>query len=112
MQAGSLRSRLLFAAAAWIALALLVVALVLSTLFRQHVEAELAERMQAQLDQLIGALRSTAGDAGADTVVAATPAGHSVRLEREPAEPGFRQPYSGVYWAVQQPDGSLLRSRS
>lgn len=112
MQAGSLRSRLLLAAAAWIALALLVVALVLSTLFRQHVEAELAERMQAQLDQLIGALRSTAGDTGADTVVAAAPAGRSVRLQREPAEPGFRQPYSGVYWAVQQPDGSLLRSRS
>ena len=110
---GSLRRRLLLAAAAWIALALLVVALVLTALFRQHVEAELADRMQAQLDHLIGALQ-LAPDAVGTNAAATSPGALSrrVSLDREPAEPGFRQPYSGLYWAVQQPDGSLLRSRS
>ena len=33
-------------------------------------------------------------------------------MSRELSEPKFRQPYSGFYWIVQRPDGSLLRSRS
>lgn len=98
MKAGSLRRRLLLAALAWIACALAAAALVLGGLFRQHVEAELAERMQRHLEELIAALvRAPDGD---------------INLSRELTEPLFRQPYGGFYWIVQRGDAALLRSRS
>jgi signal transduction histidine kinase len=75
-----------------------VAAFLLTGLFRQHVETELAQRMQGHLEDLIGAL-ARAQDG-------------TVIVSRELAEPLFRKPYSGFYWIVQRPDGSLLRSRS
>ncbi|GAP33901.1 sensor histidine kinase [Piscinibacter sakaiensis] len=136
----ALATRLLLAAAAWIVLALALVAWVLVGLFRQHVEQELASRMQDQLDELVAALRvlpapptAAAGPAPASTSASApvtsfppslpstSPAGTSssaeaagprLRLEREPADPRLQQPYGGVYWLVKPPAGPLLRSRS
>ncbi|MBA3599350.1 MAG: HAMP domain-containing histidine kinase, partial [Methylibium sp.] len=98
MKAGSLQRRLLLAALAWIAAALAAAAFVLGGLFREHVEAELAARMQGHLEELIAALMR--GEDGA------------VSLDRELSEPLFRQPYGGFYWIVQQGDTVLLRSRS
>lgn len=100
---GSLRLRLLAAAAAWILVALLLAGWGLGLLFRQHVEAELAERARAQIDALVAGL-------------AVAPDG-SVTLEREPAEPLFRQPASGLYWRIDRldpgaTDTELMRSRS
>lgn len=85
--AGSLRWRLLAAAAAWIAIALLLAGLWLASIFRTHVEQELAARVQPTLDQLVAAL-----------VVA--PDGR-LSLAREPADPQFRQPGSGLYWLIE-----------
>lgn len=100
----SLRRRLLWAAAAWITLALAAVAWVLVLLFQQHVERELAQHMHERLDELTAALRAVpAPDAG--------PAPR-LQLEREPADPRSRQPYGGSYWLVRGADGQLLRSRS
>lgn len=98
MRAGSLQRRLLLAALAWIAAALAAAAFVLGGLFREHVEAELAARMQGHLEELIAALVRAEGGA--------------VSLDRELSEPLFRQPYGGFYWIVQRDDKVLLRSRS
>lgn len=94
---GSLRRRLMWAAAAWIAAALALAAWALALLFRAHVEDELASRMRGHLDELTAA-------------VARQPGG-SWTLAREPGEPAFRQPFSGFYWIVETPGGPL-RSRS
>ena len=95
--AGSLRRRLLWAAAAWIALALALAAWALTLLFRAHVEDELASRMRGHLDELTAAVTRPPGGAWA--------------LAREPGDPAFRQPFSGFYWIVETP-GAPLRSRS
>jgi len=94
---GSLRRRLLWAAAAWIALALALAAWALTALFRLHVEDELASRMRGHLDELTAAVARQPNGAWA--------------LAREPGEPAFRQPFSGFYWTVETPS-STLRSRS
>ncbi len=95
--AHSLQRRLLWAAAAWIALALALAAWALAALFRAHVEDELAARMRGHLDELTAAVTRQPGGAWA--------------LSREPGEPAFRQPFSGFYWIAETP-GTPLRSRS
>jgi signal transduction histidine kinase len=95
----SLRARLWIGAAFSITLALAVAGLGLLTLFERHVERRIGEELRAQLNQLAAA-------------VTITPAGE-VQLAREPADPRFDQPLSGLYWQI---DGAaapgLLRSRS
>ncbi|WP_029001298.1 sensor histidine kinase [Azohydromonas australica] len=106
--AGSLRRRLLLAAALWIALGLAAVGVLLVLLFSHHVEQELAERARVQLDALTAGLAVEVVPAlGAD---GAAPSPR-LRLQREPPDPAFRQPLGGLYWLVQG-DGTLLRSRS
>lgn len=96
--AGSLQRRLLLAAVLWIACALAAAAVVQTLLFRRHVEAELAERMQAHLQELVAALQSR-------------PDG-SLALRRPLTEPGFQQPLSGLYWLVRRDGELLFASRS
>jgi signal transduction histidine kinase len=95
----SLGTRLLAGAALWILLALVAAGILLTGLFRAHVEAEEARRAGDHLDELIAGLR----DDGAG----------GVRLDREPSYPLFHRPYSGLYWTVLTGQGKvLLRSRS
>ncbi|NML18379.1 sensor histidine kinase [Azohydromonas caseinilytica] len=98
----SLRRRLLWAAALWIALGLAAVGVLLVLLFRHHVEQELAERARGQLDALIAGLVVEPGAAGAARL----------GLRREPPDPAFHQPLGGMYWLVQGAAGPPLRSRS
>lgn len=95
----SLRARLWIAAALSITLALAVAGLGLVALFERHVERRIGAELRAQLNQLAAA-------------VTVTPGG-DVALAREPADPRFTQPLSGLYWQI---DGAgrrgLLRSRS
>ena len=97
---GSLQRRLLFAAALWIGCALAAAAVVQTLLFRRHVEAELAERMQAHLQELVAALQAEPGG--------------RLALKRPLTEPGFQQPLGGLYWLVRREGGNepLLASRS
>lgn len=96
---GSLRFRLLLGAALWIGGALLVAGFILTDLFRRHVETQAIQGMEAQLEQLL---------ASVDMPVGSRPV-----LTRPLATPGFRKPYSGLYWQVSTADGkALLRSRS
>jgi signal transduction histidine kinase len=94
----SLGNRLLALAAVWILLALAAAGLVLTDLFRQHAEAELAGRMEAHLDELTAAL-----EVQPDGQLAAV---------RPLSEPRFQRPLSGLYWQVAGPAGRTLRSRS
>ncbi|UHD14258.1 sensor histidine kinase [Thiocapsa bogorovii] len=95
----SLRARLWIGAALSITLALVVSGLGLLTLFERHVERRIGEELRAQLNQLAAA-------------VTVTPEG-GVQLAREPADPRFGQPLSGLYWQIDGAAGSgLLRSRS
>ncbi len=97
----SLQARLWWAASALVAMGLVVAAIGLNGLFRSYVEVDLAQRMQRHLDDLIGAARATA-----------SPDQPAFALRREPADPLFRQPASGLYWLIFLPDGQVQRSRS
>lgn len=101
---GSLHRRLLLAAAAWIALALLVVGALLVALFRHHAGHELAVRAAGPLDALAASL----------VVQPAAAAGPPVlRLADDgPADEAFRRPYGGAYWWVADAAVQPLRSRS
>jgi signal transduction histidine kinase len=98
MGRGSLGARLLLGAAVWVTLALLAAVIVLTGLFREHVEAELAERMSHQLDELVAALDTTPDGA--------------LRVTHDLSEPRFHRQLSGFYWQVTAQGRRLLQSRS
>ena len=92
----SLRLRLAVAGGVSLAIALVVAFFGLSLIFERHVERRVAAELTLHLDQLIAAL-----DVRNDKLV----------LDREPADPRFAQPLSGLYWQVES-SGETLRSRS
>jgi signal transduction histidine kinase len=101
----SLRLRLLAGTLAWVVAAVLLAGWGLRGLFRDHIAQQLQAQLVLQLDQLSAAVNSLPGGR-----IEAHLAGGDPRLE---------QPLSGLYWQVDQLDGSdrrtspgLLRSRS
>ncbi len=92
----SLRLRLALAGGAFLVLALVVAFFGLSLLFERHVERRVAAELTLHVDQLIAALRLDDG---------------RLALDRQPADPRFSQPLSGLYWQVES-GGQVLRSRS
>lgn len=101
----SLRIRLLVSTLFWIAGTILVAGWGLSTLFRQHVEAQFHAELRTHLDQLTAQLSLDAQG--------------RAQLALPLSDPRFGRPYSGYYWQVDAvgPDGAsiptaLLRSRS
>jgi len=95
---GSLALRLILAAGAWIAIALLVVGLMLSAIFRDYVLRSFDDRLASLMDALIA-------------VVEIDPDG-KMSLSRGIGEPRFDQAYSGWYWQISGPDNAALTSRS
>ena len=104
MRAGSLRLRLLVAAAFSIAAALLVAELALIALFERQVRDRVMQELNNDLLQLAGAIEVS--DKG------------EVKIIRALADPRFETPYSGKYWHIEQvnpapsPLAKLPRSRS
>jgi signal transduction histidine kinase len=94
----SLAVRLAAGAGAWIAAALLVGGIVLSSLFRDHVERTFDARLDSLLESLV-AVTEVAEDG-------------ALALGREVGEPRFGQAFSGWYWQIADGDRVLLRSRS
>lgn len=94
----SLRTRLLAGSLVWITLALLVTGVVLTSLFRSHVERRFDAELAAHLNQLLANLQRD--EQGALT------------LAHPMTDPRFQRPYSALYWQVDGPDGTMLRSRS
>jgi signal transduction histidine kinase len=94
---GSLRLRLFIAGAVSVLAALALSALGLTLLFERHVERRVDAELAVFLDQAIAGL-----DRGADGALA---------MARDPADPRFAVPLSGLYWQIQA-GGAVLRSRS
>lgn len=99
----SLRGRLLAGTLIWILATVLLAGLALSDLFRQHVVRQLSTELAVHMNQLVAAL--TVDEHG-------VPA-----LAFEPSDPRLKQPYSGLYWQVDQltgaaPPETVFRSRS
>ncbi|MEZ5851552.1 MAG: HAMP domain-containing sensor histidine kinase [Hyphomicrobiaceae bacterium] len=93
----SLRWRLVGGGVAAILLALALAGGALAYLFQRHASRTLSEDLDVHLRQLVGALDvDTAG---------------KLTLRKEPVDPRFADPLSGLYWQV---DGArdVLRSRS
>jgi hypothetical protein len=99
MTRGSLKLRLLLTGATSVVLALAAGAIGLLLLFERHVERRMTAELQAHVRQLVGGLERT-------------PDG-TLNVGRQPAEPRFDEPLSGLYWQITtEPERSLLRSRS
>jgi signal transduction histidine kinase len=104
MSGGSLRLRLLAAAAISIAVALFLAGLALVQLFEQQVRDRVLYELNNDLLQLAGAIE-VASDG-------------SVSVGRRLADPRFEEPYGGRYWRIdfaspgEAPPQEPLRSRS
>lgn len=100
MARASLQRRLLLGAVAWIVAALVVTGVVLSLLFREHLEDELARRLDADFLQLVSHL-----DTDADGRLM-----HATRM----SDPLYERVFSGRYWQIEAPGdpGAALHSRS
>jgi signal transduction histidine kinase len=91
--AGSIRLRLLAAAAVAIGIALVVAEIGLTYLFERHIERGVDADLAVHLRQLIAAITLTGG---------------KVAVGQQPGDPRFDQPFSGLYWQIEAPDGTLL----
>ncbi len=98
MRRGSLGLRLLALAFVWVTLALAVAGWLLTDIFRNHTESELARHAELHLDELTVALHPGAGG--------------QVAVSRDLSDPRFQRPLSGLYWQVVDDQGVALRSRS
>lgn len=98
MTAGSLRLRLIAGGAAAIVTALMVAGIGLALLFERHATRSLTNDLEVNLRQAIGSLEIDAG-------------GRPL-LRREPSNPRFSEPLSGLYWQINTAAGGMTRSRS
>lgn len=92
----SLRLRLAAAGGVSLIFALIIAFFGLSLIFERHVERRVAAELTLHLDQLIAALNQKDG---------------KLALDREPTDPRFARPLSGLYWQIES-GGDTLRSRS
>jgi len=98
LKARSLRLRLLFGAAAWVALALLAAGALIGFLFTENVERAARAELSARLTRLVAAI-----DPQSQAVLAAVPL----------SDPRYETPFSGAYWQVEDLRGRVsVRSRS
>ena len=94
----SLGLRLIATAFAWVAATLVVGGLLLSFLFRQHIEERFDTQLRDHLDHLVSA-------------IVFDPQGQ-LTLTWRPPDPCFKEPGSGRYWEIRGPAGPLMRSES
>ncbi len=94
----SLGLRLIATAFAWVVATLVVAGLLLSFLFRQHIEDRFDTQLRDHLDHLVSA-------------IVFDPQGQ-LTLTWRPPDPCFKEPGSGRYWEIRGPSGPLMRSES
>lgn len=94
----SITGRLLLASLVWVFLLLVVGGVVLSAVFRDHVETEFDLRLRQTMDTMIGV-----SDVDAE--------GH-ITFSRSLSDQRFNEPYSGWYWQVVADGMVPVRSRS
>ena len=95
---GSLSRRLLLAALVWMVLALAGAGVLLTGLFREHIERRFDVQLTDHLDELVAATEIDAD--GAPTLV------------WQPADPRFALPLSGWYWQIDAAGETLAASGS
>ena len=98
MKPGSLRLRLLAGGAAAIVVALILAGIGLTYLFERHVMRSLADDLEFDLRQILASIEFDGTG--------------RPRLGREPSDPRFAEPQSGLYWQVSSQAGAIVRSRS
>ena len=98
MTSGSLRLRLLAGGAAAVVVALLVAGAGLVYLFERHALRALADDLEVELRQALATIE-------------VDPTGRP-SLRREPSDPRFADPLSGLYWQATTEAGEIARSRS
>ena len=99
MNPGSIRLRLLIAAAIAVIVALAIAGSGLIFLFERHVERRVARELTGYLNQLIAATSVAPND--------------SLTVAGGPYDPRFSTPLSGLYWQVDVPGATTaVRSRS
>jgi signal transduction histidine kinase len=94
----SLTKRIISLSLLWIALALLVTALLLSRFYRQHIEEHYDAHVFTHVEELVASVESS-------------PDGPPV-LSRKPTDPRFYRPGSGWYWEILSADSILDKSAS
>lgn len=96
--AAALSTRLILGAAVWLVLILALGGGVLTWVFRDTVENEFSRRLDAILNGMIASMAATSDG--------------QVTLSHPLGDPRFERVYSGWYWQITEPSGTLLRSRS
>jgi signal transduction histidine kinase len=94
----SFRLRLLFFGFSATLLALIIAGFALVFLFERHLERRMVAEARSHLNSLI-----------AGSVLTNT---QELELEKQPIDPLFAKPYSGLYWQINVQDKPHLRSRS
>jgi signal transduction histidine kinase len=97
---GTLTVRLVAVAVVWIAAALIAGGFLLAGLFEAHVERGFDRRLEILLEALVAV---TDADTGAEGVI---------RVLGPQGDPRFDQPYSGLYWQINEGPKVRLASRS
>ncbi len=97
---GTLTARLVAGAAIWIAVALVAGGFLLAALFKDHIDRSFDRRLQTFLEAVVAV---TDVDTGAKGVI---------RVLGPQGDPRFTQPYSGLYWQINEGDKVRLASRS
>lgn len=98
MKSRSLRLRLAAGGALAITLALIVTGFGLALLFERHAMRSLADGLEVDLRQVLAAIEINADG--------------QPKLLRQPSDPRFVEPLSGLYWQISMGDGLDLHSRS
>ncbi|NOT72157.1 MAG: sensor histidine kinase [Hyphomicrobium sp.] len=98
MKSGSLRLRLVAGGAVAIIAALVVAGAGLTYLFERHVLRSLAGDLEIHLRQALASINLNAAG--------------QPQLLREPADPRFAEPLSGLYWQLNSDTSVVTRSRS
>ncbi len=94
----SISLRLILGASLWIIVTLVVTGVVLTGLFRKHVERAFDIALNGHIEEL---LTFSGVDKNGNVVIT-----------RHPSDPQFNKPLSGWYWEMRTADGKVERSRS
>lgn len=97
MRTLSIKSRLIAAATAWIAIGIIAAGFVLSSVFRTHVTEQFYDELYVHLDEL---QRLAEFDS------------QGSHLQRNLSDPRYDVPLSGFYWEIQKSGRVLARSSS
>jgi signal transduction histidine kinase len=94
---GSIAARLFWLSAAWLILALVATAFLLTELYSRALDTSLSDTLEFHLETLVG-----------ETLAARAPDSDTVAI----SDPRFARPGSGWYWAIRTDDGKLANLSS